>query len=166
MNALTADVGDEDQRLRAREAVDVEDVAADGQVIRRRDVRAADLAVRQRHRLAPERLLQYLGDRALLFELSVEARAVCGEQNCEHAEAEHPEGAQIRGTVELRLQALEQRRSLAGQRHANRGDRPRLVVGEEFVALVELDEAVARIAQDRRGDLGAPLRLQLPVAVE
>ena len=53
--------------------------------------------------------------------------------------------------------------SVAARASANRRDGPRFVVGEELVALVELVEAIARIAQQRRGDVGAPLGLQVAV---
>ncbi len=60
VDAFSADIRDEDERAAIGEAVDVEDVAADRQVIRRREVRAAHFAVRQRNGFAAVGALQYL----------------------------------------------------------------------------------------------------------
>ena len=166
IDAFAADVGDQNERERVREAVDVEDVAADREMTSRREIRAADLTVRQRNRFAAKRSLQNFGGILFFLKLAIESRVEAVEQDREQAEGEQPKRAGVRTALELRLRAARQVRVGLRERRANRLDHLRFGVRERFVVFVHLQQLLVRMTQQRRRDRRPPLHLQARILVQ
>ena len=103
VDAFAADVGDERHRERIGEAIDIEHVAADGEMAARGEVRTADFAIRKRHVLAAKCALQNLGCRAFFLELAHQARSEPVEQDGEQTEEREPERTTPRIAIDLLL---------------------------------------------------------------